>query len=204
MATRPLEFEEYKAIIKLMMNGFVYSDNLNVDKLFRPNIPIALALQLQSTLGLRIGDVLKLKVSNLKNGKLELREDKTDKLQYREINPEVYNYILDYALENKLGKDQQLFKIGVRAVQKQLKIVTKYLGLENIATHSFRKMYAVAIYENSDSNIYLLKELLNHTNLSTTQRYIRVSQQELDKASKEINFIVETDEIGNEYKQYKI
>lgn len=189
MTTRPLEIEEYKKVITLMRDGFIYEFN-GKERKFRPNQKIALALQLQASLGLRIGDVLTLMLNNFKNGKLEIIDDETDKLQYREINSSVINAIYQYALENNLKKNGKLFDIGVRAVQKQLKIVIDYLQLDNIGTHSFRKLYAMTIYEQNDKNIELLKELLNHTSIATTERYIRVSQQAINKASQEISFMV--------------
>ena len=180
--TRPLEIEEYTKIMELLDNGFKYVAE-GKEKVFRPNIQIALILRLQANMGLRIGDILSLKLSNFKGNKLEVREDKTDKLQYRVINPAITNMVMEYALENNIKKSDDLFKITPRAVQKQLKIICDYLELENISTHSFRKMYATIRYEESNSNIYLVKELLNHSSIATTQKYIRVSQKEIDKAS---------------------
>lgn len=184
-----MEVNEYEKIITLMLNGFVY--NLDgKERAFRPNIKIALALQLQASLGLRIGDVLALKLNNFKNGKLETIEDKTGKLQYRDINSSIISAVYQYAMENNIKQNHKLFNIGVRAVQKQLKIITDYMELDNIGTHSFRKLYAVTAYENNNNNIELLKELLNHTSIATTQRYIRVSQEAINSASQEISFII--------------
>jgi len=59
----------------------------------------------------------------------------------------------------------------------------------NISTHSFRKLYATTIYEQNQHNLELVKELLNHTSIATTQKYIRVSQQAIDKASASMDFI---------------
>lgn len=182
MATRPLEVGEYKKIIELLQNGFTYIEG-EKEKSFRSNHQIALALTLQANLGLRIGDVLDLKVSCFKGDKLEIREDKTDKLQYRAINPSITNLVKDYAIDNNLSKQDKLFSIGVRVVQKQLKIICNYLELENISTHSFRKMYATLQYEANNHNLELIKELLNHSSVATTQRYIRVSQEAINKAS---------------------
>ena len=182
MITRPLEREEYKKIMELLDSGFTYTED-GKEKTFRPNRQIALALSLQANLGLRIGDVLSLKVSNFKGNKLEVREDKTDKLQYREVNPTIVNIIKDYAIDNKLSKNDNIFSIKVRVIQKQLKIICNYLELDNISTHSFRKMYATMQYELNNNNIELIKELLNHSSIATTQRYIRVSQQAINKAS---------------------
>lgn len=185
MATRVLELVEYKNIIELFLDGFTKKDKST----FRPNRKIALALQLQASLGLRIGDVLNLRVNNFKNGKMETKEEKTEKLQYRDINPNVYNYIKDYAIDNKLSQTDKLFRIKVRTVQQQLKMITDYLGLDNIGTHSFRKMFATTAYEQNNHNLELVKELLNHASVATTQRYIRVSQQAINQASATIDFI---------------
>ena len=182
MITRPLEKSEYKRIMELIESGFTYTEG-DKEKTFRPNHQIALALTLQANLGLRIGDVLSLKVSNFKGNKLEIREDKTDKLQYREVNPTIVNIIKDYAIDNKLSKNDNIFSIKVRVIQKQLKIICNYLELDNISTHSFRKMYATLQYELNNNNIELIKELLNHSSIATTQRYIRVSQEAINKAS---------------------
>ncbi|MDR2559962.1 MAG: tyrosine-type recombinase/integrase [Oscillospiraceae bacterium] len=185
MTSRPLEAAEYKQIINLLLNGFITENNT----VFRPNKQAALALQLEASLGLRIGDVLALKVNNFRSGKLERVEDKTGKLQYRDINPFVYDYIKDYSIENQLNTDDKLFCIGVRTVQKHLKTIADYLKLDNISTHSFRKMYATFAYEDSGNNLELVKELLNHTSVATTQKYIRVLQQTINIASARVNFV---------------
>lgn len=189
MRTRPLEFDEYKKIITLMNNGFEY-EHEGEKKIFKPNPRISLILQLQASIGLRIGDILNLRLNNFKNGKLEIKEQKTDKLQYRNINASVVGAIYQYAMTKGLSSNDKLFDIGARAVSKQLKITVDYLGLNNIGTHSFRKMYAVAMYEGNNNNIELVRELLNHANISTTQRYIRVSQKEIDRASESANFMI--------------
>ena len=185
MTSRPLEIAEYNEIIRSLNTGFVTQKNT----VFRPNKQVALALQLEANLGLRIGDVLSLRVRNFWSGKLELREEKTGKLQFRNINTQVYEYIRNYVAENQLLPDSCLFNVKVRAVQKQLKMITDYLGLENVSTHSFRKMYATAVYEANSHNLGLVKDMLNHADISTTQRYIRISQQAINAASAKINFL---------------
>lgn len=182
MKTRPLEIEEYKMILKLLTEGFEYQIDNKIIK-FYPNHKTAIALILEANLGLRISDVLRLKLSNFKNGKLEIKEKKTGKLQYRNINPNVMQIILEYAIENKLNKDHKLIDVGVRTIQRNLKVVCNHLGLSNISTHSWRKLYATTQYELNNHNLELVKELLNHSSIATTQRYIRVSQKEINKAS---------------------
>ena len=187
-AARPLEYEEYMTIITLCQKGFTYKDESGIDHIFRPNKQLAMTFILQANLGLRISDVLKLKPSTFKNDKLEVIEKKTGKLQYRTINRNLKELIYEYALENNIKSNDYLIKVKVRAIQKQLAIIANYLNLTNISSHSFRKLFGVTVYNKTNGNIELLKELFNHSNISTTQRYIKVSQKQIDEISSSIDF----------------
>ena len=160
MASRPLELGEYREIIRLLNNGFITENNT----VFRPNKQVALILQLEASLGLRVGDVLSLRVNNFRDGKLEIHEEKTGKLQYRDINRGVYDFVRDYAIENQLPPTAKIFNVGVRAVQDRLKTVTDYLNLENITTHSFRKMYAQETWDQYRREAYSWDEALRYVN----------------------------------------
>lgn len=187
-AARPLEYDEYMTIITLCQKGFTYKDKSGIDHIFRPNKQLAMTFILQANLGLRISDVLKLKPSTFKNEKLEVIEKKTGKLQYRTINRNLKELIYEYALENNIKSNDYLIKVKVRAIQKQLAIIANYLNLTNISSHSFRKLFGVTVYNQTNGNIELLKELFNHSNISTTQRYIKVSQKQIDEVSSSIDF----------------
>ena len=179
--TRTLTKEEYKIIIETLKSNFEYEG-----KVFRTNDRIATALVLQANLGLRIGDILKLRLNDIiKDGnryRLNIKEEKTDKERVFTVPTEVYNYIKMYCLENNIRPSAKIIDITERAIQKQLKIVCDYLGIEGISTHSFRKYFATQIYINSNYNIALVKELLQHSNTSITQRYIGIGSQEIEKA----------------------
>lgn len=187
-AARPLEYNEYITIITLCQKGFTYKDKSGVEHTFRPNKQLAMTFMLQANLGLRISDVLKLKPSTFKNDKLEVIEKKTGKLQYRTINRNLKELIYEYALENNIKSNDYLIQVKVRAIQKQLAIIANYLNLTNISSHSFRKLFGVTVYNQTNGNIELLKELFNHSSISTTQRYIKVSQKQIDEVSSSIDF----------------
>ena len=187
-AARPLEYDEYMTIITLCQKGFTYKDEYGVEHIFRPNKQLAMTFMLQANLGLRISDVLKLKPSTFKNEKLEVIEKKTGKLQYRTINRNLKELNYEYALENNIKSNDYLIQVKVRAIQKQLAIIANYLNLTNISSHSFRKLFGVTVYNKTNGNIELLKELFNHSNISTTQRYIKVSQKQIDEVSSSIDF----------------
>lgn len=181
--TVALTKEQYKLIINTIREGFIGNNN----KPFRPNNRLATILVLQANLGLRISDILNLKLNSfVRDGsryRLDIVEQKTSKTRTFTVPTEIYNFIKMYVLENKIKPTAKIFPIGERAVQKQLKLVVEHLGLSNnISTHSFRKYYATEIYINNNYNIALVKELLQHSSVSTTQRYIGVGQQELEQA----------------------
>lgn len=79
-------------------------------------------------------------------------------------------------------------KVTIRSIQKQVDIITKYLGLSNISSHSFRKLFGVTVYNQTNCNIELLKELFNYSDISTTQRYIKVSKKKIDEVISRIDF----------------
>lgn len=182
MATRPLEMNEYKTILELLSNGFEYTDDKG-NHVFRPNDKVKLACILEANLGLRVSDILRLTPNCIKGNKLQIIEKKTGKLQYREINSDIALLIKEYQINNNIKSNEPLITISEKAIQKQLRIICNYLQLENISTHSFRKLYATIQYENSGKDIYAVKELLNHSSLATTQKYVKVSQEKINKLS---------------------
>jgi len=171
--------EEYDEIIETMKQGFSGC---------RPNNRIATALQIEANLGLRIGDILKLRLCDIiKDGnryRLNITESKTKHKRYFTVLPEIYEFIKSYAEQNGIQPDERIFTMTERAVQKHLDKVCDYIGIKNVSTHSFRKFYATNIYEKNDYNIVLVKELLQHSNVAVTQRYIGIGSKLVENAIK--------------------
>ena len=188
-ATRPLDKEEYETIIKHCKDGFNYIDkNTEKERHFRPNPSLAFALALQATLGFRASDIVNLKVGDFDRSKFSIKEIKTGKWQNRELNEQMYNKLLAYAYENKLNKDDFIYPNKIRNMQQQLKIITDFLGYKNIGTHSFRKLFAHTLYEQSGHDIELVRYVLNHSDVKTTMRYLGVSMKKLKELSDSIDF----------------
>ena len=175
--TLALTKEQYTEIINTMRTGF--SDH-------RPNNKIATALVLEANLGLRISDIVKLRLCDIvKDGdryRLNITEQKTQKKRVFTVPTEIYNYIKQYCIDNEIKSNEQIFKLTDRAVQKHLKLVCDYLEYEGIGTHSFRKFFATNVYKNNDYNIILVQELLQHSSPSITQRYIGISSKDIETA----------------------
>jgi len=179
--TVALNTEQYESIITSIKTGFTYKG-----KAFRPNSRIATILILEANLGLRIGDILSLTFNSIikdaNRWRLNIIEEKTGKNRDFTISNEIYNYIKMYCLENNIKFNAKIFDIQKCIIQRQLKIVSTYLGIENISTHSFRKYYATEIYNNNDHNIALVSKLLQHSSSAITQRYIGISTQDVEQA----------------------
>lgn len=175
--TKALTTEQYKEIIQTMKEGFCGC---------RPNERVATALVLEGNLGLRISDIVKLRLCDIvldgDRYRLEIVEQKTGKSRVFTVPLVIQQYIENYCLRNGLRRDERIFPLTERAIQKQLKIVCDYLGFEGISTHSFRKWYATEIYKNSGYDIALVQRLLQHSSASVTQRYIGIEPQRIEAA----------------------
>lgn len=179
--TRAVDEETYLKIITVMKTGF-----LNKGVHYQPNKRIATVLVLEYNLGLRVGDILNLCVDSfVKDGsryRLDIYEQKTGKYRNFTVPAEVYGFVRDYAYEHHISPKTKLFPITERAVLKHLKAVCEYLGLDGIASHSFRKGFATNVYVNSHYNIELVRTLLQHSSVTVTQKYIGIGSKELEEA----------------------
>ena len=178
--------DEYRTFLNAVLEGFTYQDAKGKAHKFRPNPQLATIIQTEAVSGMRISDVLNLKLDSIvKDGaryKFDVTEQKTGKARTFTVPKELYNTLREYALNNGIKRTETLFDVGERAVQKQIGIVAEYLGLSNISTHSFRKTFAKHVYTQSGYNIVLVKELLQHASTVTTQRYIGIATKEIEEA----------------------
>jgi integrase len=175
--TVALTKEQYNEIITTMTNGFSG---------FRPNQRVATALVIEANIGIRISDVIKLRLCDIiRDGdryRLDIIEQKTNKKRTFTVPFQIYQYIENYCLKNNIPTDAKIFDITERAIQKQLKAVCDYLDISGVSTHSFRKFFATEIYKNNNYNIVLVQSLLQHSSSTTTQKYIGIEQRDIEKA----------------------
>lgn len=172
--------EQFDKIIELLENG----SELGVIK---PNKEIALILTVTGNCGLRIGDCLNLKLGSfIKEGddyKYNIKEDKTGKSRTFVIQNEIYEMLEKYANEKNLSLKDNIFRYTERNIQKKLKQIREYLGedYKDVSTHSFRKLSAMRIYRASGNNIELTRKFLNHSTIAVTQKYLGVSDDEVNE-----------------------
>lgn len=137
--------------------------------------------------GLRISDILKLKVKDLKSTHVSIREKKTGKQKRIQITPglkrELKWYLEgrndeEYLIKSRNGKNKPL---GRNMAYKILRKIAKQFGLEEIGTHTLRKTFGYHFYQQT-KNIALLMEIFNHSSETITLRYIGINQDTMDRA----------------------
>lgn len=205
---RPITETEFQAIYDAIYHGFANH---------KPNPQVALILKAEANLGIRISDILTLKlkdfvkVSSLKELKdesgitntinvseiyIRITEKKTKKERNLPINPVFYEDLVGFTTERKPRKgeeqlpvkEQHIFTVDERWVQKILRKANTYLGYpeDDISTHSFRKLYAMKMYNASGHDIHLVSKLLQHSSVSCTQRYLGLVEEEVKDYSQSI------------------
>ncbi|RXT00981.1 site-specific integrase [Ammoniphilus sp. CFH 90114] len=151
--------------------------------------------------GLRIGDLLSLKVGDVvdANGKvhdrIRLREQKTEKLRIFVIGESGCKAIKDY-IDYRKGccLDEPLFpsRKGTGPIQrgqarKILSSAAKAVGImDPIGTHSLRKTFGYWAYK-SGQDIVRLQALFNHVSPKVTLAYIGITQEEIEEVYLSVN-----------------
>lgn len=91
----------------------------------------------------------------------------------------------DYAFPSQKGN-----YITVDSYGKILKKAGKYFGLENIAAHTPRKIYAYKLYIDSGKNIELVRQALGHSTTLITERYLGLDKEAIVECSKGLNDLI--------------
>lgn len=175
--------EEYEKVINAIRCGFTL-DGVKV----RPNPRIATICIVESCLGLRLGDVLKLRMTDFiydsGRWRLDIKEQKTGKSRTFTVPDEIYNFIQSWAYNNNINKKAKLFDVCERQVELHLNKALKYTGIPvgSHGSHSFRKMFATSVYNENNHDIELVRILLQHSSVNISQRYLGVSQERVEQA----------------------
>jgi integrase len=138
--------------------------------------------------GLRIGDMLKLKVEDVRNKThILLKEQKTDKTKKLFINSalrdEIDKYIknmadYEYLFQSRNGNNQPLSRSQSYRIFNK---AGKKVGLDHIGNHSTRKTFGYFHYKKY-KDVALLQELFNHSAPSITLDYIGINQDVMDNS----------------------
>ncbi|WP_298845642.1 tyrosine-type recombinase/integrase [Clostridium sp.] len=156
----------------------------------------------QLNTGLRISDVVKVKVSDILTEKFNfkdyfvLKEQKTNKEKKIKLNDSIKIALSSYIKQNKLGHNNYIFRsrkglnehISVTQAYRLLKNAAVSIGIENFGTHSLIKTWGYWTYKVSRYNIGLIMDTFNHSSQEITLRYIGIDQGAKDELYSLVQF----------------
>jgi len=149
------------------------------------------------TAGIRIGDLMQLKVKNVNGGRLSYQMDKTG--TYKEINliPQAKEILSHYDFERKsseaflfpiltgvsskteLSKRYSLINVKTRLINEHLKKIAALAAIPiNLTFHISRHTWS-EMARKKGMNLYDISKALGHSSLSVTENYLK----ELDTTS---------------------
>lgn len=141
--------------------------------------------------GLRIGDILPLKVSDVRDRThITLTEQKTRKskrISILSIRTEIDKYIKgmednDYLFPSRqVNSKGEKVNITVTQAYRALKKIADKCGIEDFGTHSLRKSFGYHYYQKTN-DLVMLAEIFNHSSLAITRRYIGITQEDIDNS----------------------
>lgn len=147
--------------------------------------------------GLRIGDILKLKVSDVLGDEIRVVEMKTEKKKSIPINKSLRQalrpfikgrmhdeYLLLSRQRDKKGKERPISRSTAYRI---IKDAARECGFNrNCGTHTMRKTFGYMHYK-ANGNIAALQKIFNHDKELTTYIYIGLEKDYLDKTIMDLN-----------------
>jgi integrase len=144
------------------------------------------------SLGLRISDLLSLKIGDVR-GKthLKLREQKTKKLRPIKLSQTVLNEVArldgsddEYIFKSRKGDNKPISRVQAYRI---LNGAAERAGLDiTIGTHTLRKSFGYALYKQG-IDITRIMEIFGHSTPAMTLKYIGITAQEIDAAYEAID-----------------
>lgn len=147
---------------------------------------------------LRIGDILKLKVSDVRGKKgeirdiLKVRQGKTGKEKRIAINEKVRKALEFFFSQSTVLEDNE-FLFANRRTGKAISRVYAWMvlnkiaqefELENFGTHSLRKTWGYQARK-AGIDLSIIQEKLGHSSPAVTKRYLGITDDEVNKVERE-------------------
>jgi len=141
--------------------------------------------------GIRTGDLLKLKVSDLKDLKpgdsIQIKESKTQKVNVLSINKEVHKTLRHFLISQTPNDDDYLFKsrntahaLTVMTVNRMVKSWCRAINLPgNYGAHTLRKTFGYIQRTKFGVGFEVLCRRFNHSSPAITMRYLGITDEEV-------------------------
>lgn len=161
--------------------------NKNIQDLNFQNQVIILLLM---NTGIRRTELTNILIENIdfNNNLIFLNKTKTNKPRNIYFNIELRPALIELSKKNKkfLFENQNHDQITADSISSVLKRLGKKINIPDLSTHKFRHSYATYLIK-SNVNIREVQELMGHTNLNTTMRYLHNDKKDIANHSKSFN-----------------
>lgn len=153
-----------------------------------------LLLTVGITLGVRISDLLALRVKDVKDTDyIYIKEKKTKKRKDIKITPDL-NVLLEeyikgkplntYIFKSQKGENNPITR---QQAYRILRYAARACGLKNVGTHTLRKTFG-RIETDCKVPIHMIQKMFNHKTTEDTLRYLGIEREHEDKARRNFNF----------------
>jgi integrase/recombinase XerD len=143
------------------------------------NMRDRLLVELALKTGMRRGELANLVVGDIHDDFLIVRQAKGNRDRMipliTGINLKLHRFI------NGKKPEDSVFNLTGPSISNKIRRLAKKAGLEKIHTHALRHKFATALIEHG-ADIHAAKEILGHSDLSTTQVYLSVTDKRLREA----------------------
>lgn len=142
--------------------------------------------------GLRISDLLALKVKDVRSGRIVIREKKTRKNKVMIIPKDAMKALDLYIIEKD---DEDFLFVSRKGINRPIRRETAYrilkdlqhkFKLGNVGTHTLRKTFGYHFYKQFN-DVVALQKIFNHREQKETLIYIGIQQDELNKMMGKFN-----------------
>ena len=145
-----------------------------------------LLIRIGITTGLRISDILSIRIKDIKNGGVTVREAKTGKIREVKFDKSLLLDIKRHKRSRLMGDDYLIFSSSkhhdkpmsrvrawqiIKSISSSMPSNIRYNENYEHGTHSLRKTYAQNLYR-ANKDVLEVQEELNHKYLSTTLLYL--------------------------------
>ena len=169
------------------------SDIKKVEKILSRNPRDLLLFSIGTNCGLRISDILRLNVGDVRNRThIQIVEKKTGKFKKFPINAKL-KPMIDEFIKGKRNNEPLFTSVRKNRFDRTtayyvIKDACVEAGLqERVGTHTMRKTFGYHHYQQF-KDVVMLQKIFNHSTPQITLRYIGVEQDEIDDSYK--NFVL--------------
>lgn len=154
-----------------------------------------LMLKLCYGMGLRVSEVVSLKITDIDSHRMQVRIEQAKGKKDRYVNlpgsilTELRDYYRTYKPKKYLFEGQFEDKYSIRSVQATFKRAMEKAKINKvIGIHGLRHSYATHLLE-AGTDMVFIQKLLGHKNIKTTEVYAKVSRQILSKVQSPLDFL---------------